>query len=153
MAKLYENVWKIVNKFWSLLNFFKSISSTFCWTQGENTSLAVIETLAHILQCRTNMGVLLYRINYKMSAKWFQNSWMGSVNGLIPWLMVNAKKGGGATKKSEICDNIPNTLMLAAKGALAQCLQRLTACQIQCGHRAPQNGWQCLKKIVSLGFW
>ena len=42
---------------------------------------------------------------------------------------------------------------LAAKGALANRLQRPTACKIQNGRQGLQNGRQGLEKGVHLGLW
>ena len=41
------------------------------------------------------------------------------------------------------------TTRLAAKGALANRLQRRTTCKIQNGRQGPQNG----RGVLSLGFW
>ena len=42
---------------------------------------------------------------------------------------------------------------LAAKGALANRLQRRTACKIQNGRQGPQNGRGGLERCLPLGFW
>ena len=48
--------------------------------------------------------------------------------------------------------NIKNT-SLAAKGALANRLQRRTACKIQNSRQGPQNGRGGLERCLPLGFW
>ena len=80
---------------------------------------------------------------------------MGRNTTIIAWLIVRESL---LTVRTIVLVKVTTKTLnsytsLAAKGALAHCLQRRTASIIQNGHQGALNGRRGLERCLPLGFW